>query len=175
MSLSHRLFQTAKQFIPGGVNSPVRAFRNVDGEPFFVRRAEGQPHLGRGRARDDRLRRDLGAGDPRPCSGCGHRGGAHRCQGRTELWHSEPARSRTGADDLRVGAVGRKGSAGEQRDRGHDERHAARPRIHRARSHRQVRRMLSRARRFTARRGGSRRADTRAARQRRACRRHSPN
>jgi glutamate-1-semialdehyde 2,1-aminomutase len=27
--------------IPGGVNSPVRAFRNVDGEPFFVRRAKG--------------------------------------------------------------------------------------------------------------------------------------
>ncbi len=27
--------------IPGGVNSPVRAFRNVDGDPFFVRRAKG--------------------------------------------------------------------------------------------------------------------------------------
>lgn len=27
--------------MPGGVNSPVRAFRNVDGEPFFVRRAKG--------------------------------------------------------------------------------------------------------------------------------------
>lgn len=27
--------------IPGGVNSPVRAFRNVGGEPFFVRRAKG--------------------------------------------------------------------------------------------------------------------------------------
>lgn len=31
----------AKRHIPGGVNSPVRAFRNVDGEPFFVRRAKG--------------------------------------------------------------------------------------------------------------------------------------
>jgi glutamate-1-semialdehyde 2,1-aminomutase len=38
---SAKLFQTAKQLIPGGVNSPVRAFRNVGGEPFFVRRAKG--------------------------------------------------------------------------------------------------------------------------------------
>ncbi len=39
--ISSKLFKTAKQLIPGGVNSPVRAFRNVDGEPFFVRRAKG--------------------------------------------------------------------------------------------------------------------------------------
>jgi glutamate-1-semialdehyde 2,1-aminomutase len=39
--LSQKLFATAKGFIPGGVNSPVRAFRNVGGEPFFVRRAKG--------------------------------------------------------------------------------------------------------------------------------------
>jgi glutamate-1-semialdehyde 2,1-aminomutase len=41
MSLSSKLFAAAKQVIPGGVNSPVRAFRNVGGEPFFVRRAKG--------------------------------------------------------------------------------------------------------------------------------------
>jgi glutamate-1-semialdehyde 2,1-aminomutase len=40
-SISSKLFATAKEFIPGGVNSPVRAFRNVGGEPFFVRRAKG--------------------------------------------------------------------------------------------------------------------------------------
>ncbi|BCU77013.1 glutamate-1-semialdehyde 2,1-aminomutase [Luteolibacter sp. LG18] len=39
--LSQKLFATAKDFIPGGVNSPVRAFRNVGGEPFFVRSAKG--------------------------------------------------------------------------------------------------------------------------------------
>lgn len=39
--LSSKLFKAAKKVIPGGVNSPVRAFRNVDGEPFFVRRAKG--------------------------------------------------------------------------------------------------------------------------------------
>ncbi len=38
---SQELYQAAKQVIPGGVNSPVRAFRNVDGEPFFVDRADG--------------------------------------------------------------------------------------------------------------------------------------
>ena len=38
---SHDLFQNARRVIPGGVNSPVRAFRNVGGEPFFVARAEG--------------------------------------------------------------------------------------------------------------------------------------
>jgi len=37
--LSHQLFDAAKRVIPGGVNSPVRAFRNVKGEPFFVKRA----------------------------------------------------------------------------------------------------------------------------------------
>lgn len=38
--ISQKLFAAAKQVIPGGVNSPVRAFRNVGGEPFFVRRAK---------------------------------------------------------------------------------------------------------------------------------------
>ena len=38
---SSQLFQAALQHIPGGVNSPVRAFRNVQGEPFFVERAAG--------------------------------------------------------------------------------------------------------------------------------------
>ncbi|MFT3991165.1 MAG: glutamate-1-semialdehyde 2,1-aminomutase [Luteolibacter sp.] len=40
-TISQKLFATAKNYIPGGVNSPVRAFRNVGGEPFFVRRAKG--------------------------------------------------------------------------------------------------------------------------------------
>ncbi len=40
-SISNKLFSEAKTLIPGGVNSPVRAFRNVDGDPFFVRRAKG--------------------------------------------------------------------------------------------------------------------------------------
>ena len=38
---SHAAFAEARRFIPGGVNSPVRAFRGVGGEPFFVDRAAG--------------------------------------------------------------------------------------------------------------------------------------
>ena len=41
MSKNEQLFTRAQKTIPGGVNSPVRAFRNVDGEPFFVSRARG--------------------------------------------------------------------------------------------------------------------------------------
>ncbi|MEX2579505.1 MAG: glutamate-1-semialdehyde 2,1-aminomutase [Verrucomicrobiales bacterium] len=39
--LSSKLFEAAKEVIPGGVNSPVRAFRSVGGDPFFVQRARG--------------------------------------------------------------------------------------------------------------------------------------
>ncbi|HEY4108346.1 glutamate-1-semialdehyde 2,1-aminomutase [Puia sp.] len=41
---SKELFERAQQSIPGGVNSPVRAFRSVGGTPLFIRRAEG-PYL----------------------------------------------------------------------------------------------------------------------------------
>jgi glutamate-1-semialdehyde 2,1-aminomutase len=38
---SLQLFAAAQKRIPGGVNSPVRAFRNVGGKPVFIARAEG--------------------------------------------------------------------------------------------------------------------------------------
>ncbi|MBA4138061.1 MAG: glutamate-1-semialdehyde-2,1-aminomutase [Opitutus sp.] len=41
MTSSEQLFERAKQLIPGGVNSPVRAFRSVGGAPFFTRSAQG--------------------------------------------------------------------------------------------------------------------------------------
>ncbi len=44
MSRSHDLFEAAQRHIPGGVNSPVRAFRGVGGDPVFVERASG-PYL----------------------------------------------------------------------------------------------------------------------------------
>ncbi len=34
-------FEEAKQVIPGGVNSPVRAFKNVGMSPVFIQRGEG--------------------------------------------------------------------------------------------------------------------------------------
>src|ERR1700761_5472436 len=40
-SKSKKLFNEALKYIPGGVNSPVRAFRAVGGQPFFVNRAAG--------------------------------------------------------------------------------------------------------------------------------------
>lgn len=41
MSRSEQLFTRAARHIPGGVNSPVRAFRAVGGTPVFIERAEG--------------------------------------------------------------------------------------------------------------------------------------
>ena len=38
---SEQLFARAKHSIPGGVNSPVRAFKSVGGNPVFIKRAEG--------------------------------------------------------------------------------------------------------------------------------------
>jgi glutamate-1-semialdehyde 2,1-aminomutase len=38
---SHELFQRAQQYIPGGVNSPVRAFKAVGGNPLFIKSAKG--------------------------------------------------------------------------------------------------------------------------------------
>jgi glutamate-1-semialdehyde 2,1-aminomutase len=44
LSRSHVLFEEAQQLLPGGVNSPVRAFRGVGGEPIFIDSANG-PYL----------------------------------------------------------------------------------------------------------------------------------
>ncbi len=38
---SEELFEEAKQYFPGGVNSPVRAFKSVHGAPLFIRNAQG--------------------------------------------------------------------------------------------------------------------------------------
>jgi glutamate-1-semialdehyde 2,1-aminomutase len=41
MTRSHDLFEAAQYHIPGGVNSPVRAFKGVGGDPVFFKRASG--------------------------------------------------------------------------------------------------------------------------------------
>ena len=41
MKRSSDLFEKASKLIPGGVNSPVRAFRSVGGTPFFTQSAQG--------------------------------------------------------------------------------------------------------------------------------------
>lgn len=39
--MSDTPFSLAQQYIPGGVNSPVRAFKSVGGEPVFLKKAKG--------------------------------------------------------------------------------------------------------------------------------------
>ncbi|HJP97707.1 MAG TPA: aminotransferase class III-fold pyridoxal phosphate-dependent enzyme, partial [Rhodanobacteraceae bacterium] len=41
MSTNHDLFQRARKILPGGVDSPVRAFKSVGGEPFIAAHADG--------------------------------------------------------------------------------------------------------------------------------------
>ncbi|TBW49667.1 glutamate-1-semialdehyde-2,1-aminomutase [Marinobacter halodurans] len=41
MTQSETLFENAQQYIPGGVNSPVRAFKGVGGTPIFIKTAKG--------------------------------------------------------------------------------------------------------------------------------------
>ena len=41
ISNSEKLFEKAKKFIPGGVNSPVRAFKSVGGNPLFIKEGKG--------------------------------------------------------------------------------------------------------------------------------------
>jgi len=41
MSRSEQLFAQAKNYIPGGVNSPVRAFKGVNGTPLFIKQGKG--------------------------------------------------------------------------------------------------------------------------------------
>ncbi len=40
-NISKKLFAEAQNYLPGGVNSPVRAFKSVGGEPIFIKRAKG--------------------------------------------------------------------------------------------------------------------------------------
>src|SRR6186997_3338336 len=41
ISTSQQLFARAQKSIPGGVNSPVRAFKSVGGTPLFIKKAKG--------------------------------------------------------------------------------------------------------------------------------------
>ena len=63
---SEKLFAEALNYIPGGVNSPVRAFRAVGGQPFFVNKAKGARVWDVDGNEYDRLRLHLGPGHSRP-------------------------------------------------------------------------------------------------------------
>ena len=40
-SVSEALYEKSKTYFPGGVNSPVRAFKSVDGSPLFIKKGNG--------------------------------------------------------------------------------------------------------------------------------------
>ena len=65
MTRNDELFEQAQGLIPGGVNSPVRAFRAVGGTPRFFARGRGRVCLGRRRQALHRLCRLLGTAHPR--------------------------------------------------------------------------------------------------------------
>ena len=63
---SARLFARAQKILPGGVDSPVRAFKAVGGDPLFITAAQGRAPRGRRRQHLHRLRDVVGPADPRP-------------------------------------------------------------------------------------------------------------
>ena len=97
-------FARAQAVIPGGVNSPVRAFGAVGGEPFFVAtRAGCLPRRHRG-SQLPRLRAVVGRVDPRACPSRDRGGGAARRGRRNLVRRADAARSRTRRSDLRARA-----------------------------------------------------------------------
>ena len=89
---SRREFRRAQRSIPGGVNSPVRAFGAVGGTPRFIAAADGRPRPGRRWQRVHRLRRLVGPDDPRPRASRGGRAPSDaRCEARDELRGTDAA------------------------------------------------------------------------------------
>ena len=121
---SRKLFEQARQILPGGVDSPVRAFQSVGGIPLFIRRAS-RHHRGRRRQPLHRLRDVLGplihGHAPSRLVKAIAEGGAARHELRAQSARA-PARG-TGA---RARAVDGTRALRQFRHRGGDERGAAR-------------------------------------------------
>ena len=118
--MSH--FEEASRYIAGGVNSPVRAFRGVGGEPLFIRRARGASH----RDEDGRRLIDyvgswgpmiLGHAHPDVVAAVTRRAADGLSFGAPTVIETELARRVT-----RAHAVDRDGAHGELGHRGDDER-----------------------------------------------------
>ena len=149
---SEALFARAKAVTPGGVNSPVRAFNAVGGTPRFMRSGHGAWLTDV----DGREYVDL------VCSwGPMLLGHAHPAVQeavleavgpRDVVRHPDRARGRARRGDRRAHA-GREGAPGQLGHRGDHVGDPARPRLHRPRRGREVRRLLPRPRRRAARLG----------------------
>ena len=160
-SASAAAFDRARKVIPGGVNSPARAFGAVGGTPLFIARGEG-PYLFD--IDGNRYLDFIGSWGPMILGHCHPSGGGSddpRAQERLELRRAVRTRNRTRGAGGRGRSVGGDGAVRLQRHRGDDERDPPRARVHRPRPHRQVRRVLSRPRRFAARLRRVQRADAR--------------
>ena len=172
VAASAKLFEDACAVIPGGVNSPVRAFTAVGRHPAVHHR--GARLLAHRRRRQPLRRPGLLVGPDDPGSrASGRRRGRH--QGRRQrlvVRRADAGREPAGHRDHRPGGARRADPAGELRHRGHHERGAAGPRIHRPRQDRQVLRLLPRPCRRAARRRGFRGGDAGPAVLARGHRRH---
>ena len=141
-------FARAKRLMPGGVNSPARAFGGVGGEPIFIDRADG-PYLFD--IDGNRYIDYIGSWGPmilghrHPRGRRGRRDG--RCRRGTSFGAPTEAESELAELIIEAVPVDRDGAAGQLRHRSHDERHPPGPRLHRPRRDRQVRRQLPRPRR----------------------------
>ena len=161
------LFERARRVIPGGVNSPVRAFRAVGGTPRFIVRGDGAVHLRRRRQALPRLHRLVGADDPRPPPPGGAGGGARGGRRRPLVRRADRARGRARRGDPRARAEHGAGAPGQLGHRSGDERAAPGARRDRAQRDRQVRGLLPRPRRRAARQGRLGPGDLRPSDQRR--------
>ncbi len=149
---SARLFERAGNVIPGGVNSPVRAFGSVGGTPRFIREASGYTLTD---VDGKQLRRPgvvLGSDDSRARSPGSRRSRSRSSPRRSLLRCADRRRSCPRRGNRRPRRARGKGSPGQLRNRSHDERSPPRPRIHRTHQDHQVLRLLSRPRRRPSRR-----------------------
>jgi hypothetical protein len=165
-----KLFAEALKYIPGGVNSPVRAFRAVGGQPFFVNRAKGA-HVWDvdGNELIDYVctwgPAILGHAHPKIISAV-----KAAADHGTSFGIPNPFEV-TMAKLICAGAQRAEGADVQFGHRGVHVGHSPGARVHQARQNHQVRRLLSRPRGFAAGEGRLRRADVWPSRQRRGARR----
>ena len=165
MNRSEQLFNRAQQVIPGGVNSPVRAFRAVGGKPLFIERGNGS-HIwdADGKEYIDYV----GSWGPLIF---GHRP-PEVLKALTEVLEfgtsfGAPTEREVEIAELivRDGSFRSKSPAGQFGYRSHPQRNPSGSRIHRPRPDHKIRRLLSRAWRQSAGKSGFRRRDPGLARQ----------
>ena len=160
---SARLFARALQILPGGVDSPVRAFKSVGASPLFITRASG--------ARlddvDGNTFIDYVMSWGPLIHGHAPRGMVKALAAAARLGHelrrAQPSRGRARRTGTAPDALARTRALRQLGHRSRHERDPGGPGGHRAREDHQVRRVLPRPRRLVSRAGRVRRADARRA------------